>query len=164
MMKMILFFVVIIFTTTLQAQHSDLYNYIDSLTKTPQFPRCNVFQIKYSGVFAYDNQPALMVDDSLRVKNMNLFTKFEDLDSYTMSQVQSIQIWNKGSWIQCNLFGIKGFYGAIFIYTKTYITPNPVKPNLHPLIVADEDDQKQVIYLAPILPILPPLNNKGKKE
>jgi hypothetical protein len=160
----IIFLFVFLLTVKMQAQHSDLYNYIDSLTKSIQFPRSNVFKTKYVSGFTKDNQPLLFIDDSVRVKNMGLFTKTEDLDNYTMSQVHSIQIWNKGSWMQRNALGAKGLYGAIFVYTKAYVFPNPSRPTVAHQLMADEDDEnkKVVIYLAPV--VVSPINDKGKKK
>ena len=134
----------------LQAQHSNLYNYIDSLTKSTQFPRSNVFQIaRPNAVMKYDNQPLLFINDYPQVKDYGLFTNTDSLDDYTMSQVHSIQIWNRDSWVKNNDLGVKGLYGAIFVYTKAYMFPdarNPTTPR--DIIVADEDTLKQVIYLA----------------
>ena len=164
----ILFILVISFATKLQAQqHSDLYNYVDSLTKSTQFPRSNVFEIaRPNGIVKYDNQPLLYINDSARVKDFDLFTKTEDLDNYSMSQVHSIQVWNRGSWLQRNGLGVKGLYGAIFVYTKSYVFPNPAKPTIPRFLMVDEDDQKRVIYLAPatVPVIIPPTNNKDKKK
>ncbi len=150
-MKKVLFLIFIVITTIkLQAQNSDLYSHIMTTIKPTYFPAANVYQNTTTGYIRRDNQPVLVLNDVVRSKEDGFSTKFEDLNGYTMANLQRIVVWNTPR-DNLRIYAYpKGALGVLFVYTKDYVFPNPAQPTTPRTgMGADSNPNKIVVFQAP---------------
>ena len=169
-MKQLLFFIFVLLSVAeTKAQHSDLYNYIMSTVKPTHFPEYNTITIRVTGDregSTIDNQPVLVLNDIVQMPDIwHNITNFASLDTYTMTQLQSVYIWHRsGDIIQNSYGGRKGHRGVIFVYTKDFVFPNPQKPTISRRLRADYNRATRIVVFEATPPV-PPIStgNKGKK-
>ena len=153
-MKKIIFLIFfVLLAKSVQAQNSDLYDYIMNVVKPTHLSGSNI--LKFSKMYKtdlvfFDNQPVLVVDDIPREVANKSITKFDDLNSYTRADVYAVYVW-KNRDIRGLGYGTKGKNcGVIFVYTTAYASTRPLRANQTvPFLQGNNNVNKIVVFQAP---------------
>ena len=140
-------------TIDIQAQNSDLYDYIMNVVKPTHLSGSNTLRLGWMGhpsIIDTDNQPILVIDDTRRLVTGGTITKFDDLNSYTRADVYAVYVW-KNRDIRGLGYGTKGKNcGVIFVYTTAYASTRPLRANQTvPFLQGNNNVNKIVVFQAP---------------